>query len=92
MNYFVVEGAGAFVVVGEAVFDGVLAGEGEEAGAGVDGAVDVVASEVAGCVSFFSPVFSPPRLGCWSVTLWRGFHFVGVVRHVPPAAFEHDSR
>ncbi len=54
-----VEGAGAFVVVGEAVFDGVFAGEGGEAGAGVDGAVDVVASEVVGCVSFFSPVFSP---------------------------------
>jgi hypothetical protein len=55
----VVEGAGAVVVVCEAVLEGVLAGEGEEAEAGVDGAVGVVASEVAGCVSFFSPVFSP---------------------------------
>jgi hypothetical protein len=57
VNYFVLEGAGVVVVVGEAVFDGVLAGEGGEAGAGVDGAVDVVASEGAGCVSFFSPVW-----------------------------------
>ncbi len=90
-----VEGAGAFVVVGEAVFDGVFAGEGGEAGAGVDGAVDVVASEVVGCVSFFSPVFSPVFSPAWVVgpsLLWSGLHFVGVVRHVPAAAFEHDSR
>lgn len=52
-----VEGAGAVVVACEVVFDGVLAGEGEEGEAGVDGAVGVGASEVAGCVSFFSPVW-----------------------------------
>ncbi len=52
-----VEGAGAVVVACDAVLDGVLAGEGAEAGAGVDGAVGVVASEVGGCVSFFSSVW-----------------------------------
>ena len=50
------EGVGAVVVACETVLDGVLAGWGEEGEAGVEGAADVVGSEVLGGVSFFSPV------------------------------------
>jgi len=52
----VVEEAGAVVEVLEVVLDGVLAGTDEEGDAGVEGAVDVVWSDVLGAVSFFSPV------------------------------------
>ena len=57
--YLAVGDAGAVVVVFElveAVFDGVLAGTEEEGEAGVEGAVDVVWSDVLGAASFFSPV------------------------------------
>ena len=51
-----VEDAGAVVEVLEVVLDGVLAGTDEEGDAGVEGAVDVVWSDVLGAGSFFSPV------------------------------------
>jgi len=54
-----VEDDGAGVVVFEVledVLDGVLAGVGVGEGAGVEGAVDVVCSDVLGAVSFLSPV------------------------------------
>ena len=56
--YLVVEDDGAVSVVEvlEVVLDGVLAGTDEEGEAGVEGAVDVVWSDVLGAVSFFSPV------------------------------------
>jgi hypothetical protein len=54
----VLEDDGAVVVVLEVVavvLDGVLAGADAGEGAGVEGAVDVVWSDVVGAVSFFSP-------------------------------------
>ncbi len=54
-----VEDDGAVVAVFEVlevVLDGVLAGADEGGEAGVEGAVDVVWSDVLGAVSFFSPV------------------------------------
>ena len=42
----------------EVVLDGVLAGADEEGEAGVEGAVDVVWSDVLGAVSFFSSVLA----------------------------------
>jgi len=51
-----VEDAGAVVEALEVVLDGVLAGTDEEGEAGVEGAVDVVWSDVLGAGSFFSPV------------------------------------
>ena len=50
------EDGGAVVVVLEVVLDGVLAGTDEGGAAGVEGAGDVVWSDVPGAVSFFSPV------------------------------------
>ena len=51
------DGAGVVVFeVLEGVLDGVLAGVGVEGEAGVEGAVDVVCSDVLGAASFFSPV------------------------------------
>jgi len=51
-----VEDDGAVVAVFEVVLDGVLAGTDEGGEAGVEGAVDVVWSDVLGAVSFFSSV------------------------------------
>jgi type IV secretory pathway VirB10-like protein len=52
----VVEEDGAAVAVFEVVLDGVLAGTDEGGEAGVEGAVDVIWSDVLGAVSFFSSV------------------------------------
>jgi len=57
----VVEDDGAVVAVFEVlevVLDGVLAGTDEGGEAGVEGAVDVVWSDVLGAVSFFSSVLA----------------------------------
>ena len=56
-----VEDEGAVVAVFEVlevVLDGVLAGTDEGGEAGVEGAVDVVWSDVLGAVSFFSSVLA----------------------------------
>lgn len=45
----------------EVVLDGVLAGADEGEAAGVEGAVDVVCSDVLGAVSFFSSLLA---VGC----------------------------
>jgi len=56
-------GAGVDVLdVPEVVLDGVLAGTDEGGEAGVEGAVDVVSSDVLGDVSFFSPVVAGTSL------------------------------
>jgi len=49
------------VEVFEVVLDGVLAGADEGGDAGVEGAVDVVCSDVFGAVSFFSSLLA---VGC----------------------------
>lgn len=49
------------VEVFEVVLDGVLAGADEGGDAGVEGAVDVVCSDVVGAVSFFSSLLA---VGC----------------------------
>jgi hypothetical protein len=69
----VVEDGGAVVAVFEVlevVLDGVLAGADEGGEAGVEGAVDVVWSDVLGAVSFFSSV-----LGAGSSLPAEGFIF-----------------
>jgi hypothetical protein len=69
----VVEDGGAVVAVFEVlevVLDGVLAGADEGGEAGVEGAVDVVWSEVLGAVSFFYSV-----LGAGSSLPAEGFIF-----------------
>ncbi len=68
-----VEDDGAVVAVFEVlevVLDGVLAGADEGGEAGVEGAVDVVWSDVLGAVSFFSSV-----LGACSSLPAEGFIF-----------------
>jgi type IV secretory pathway VirB10-like protein len=52
----VLEDDGAVVAVVEVVLDGVLAGTDAGGEAGVEGAADVVWSDVLGAASFFSPV------------------------------------
>jgi hypothetical protein len=61
---------GAVFEVLEVVLDGVLAGADEGGEAGVEGAVDVVWSDVLGAVSFFSSV-----LGAGSSLPAEGFIF-----------------
>ena len=56
-----VEVDGVVVAVLEGGLDGVLAGTDEGGEAGVEGAVDVVWSDVLGAVSFFSSVLA---IGC----------------------------
>jgi hypothetical protein len=56
-----VEDEGVVVEVFEVVLDGVLAGADEGGDAGVEGAVDVVCSDVFGAVSFFSSLLA---VGC----------------------------
>ena len=56
-----VEVEGVVVGVFEVVLDGVLAGADEGEAAGVEGAVDVVCSDVLGAVSFFSSLLA---VGC----------------------------
>ncbi len=63
-------GVVAVLEVLEVVLDGVLAGTDEVGEAGVEGAVDVVWSDVLGAVSFFSSV-----LGAGSSLPEEGFIF-----------------
>lgn len=67
----VVEEAGAVVEVLEVVLDGVLAGTDEEGDAGVEGAVDVVWSDVLGAVSSSPQLWLLVHHCLWKVSFCR---------------------